>query len=351
MQFKHLKILELNQVQNFNLEHILEIARGGQLKQLFCNVSKLTSTLYQPTSQEYSALERIYQTLRNELYCGNIGDNLEIFLHQVRLGNNCRVFNDFGFDEQLACLYFLNWVAPAPDTRPGLAECASVLEVDYASLYEFMPGLAEDDLRLDMLYVGFPNLQHVILDNSTAGLNGPKLAIRFQNFLQRCKALTELTMKNTKFHSSFYKDLSMLDSLRSLNTLNVFERTGFAEAIDFRFLQRFEYLRSFSTNLANRRETLDILNKMCIRSEFRFIYQHSLGTPRNQLVARLVSSLQRDDRIRLIFFADPNFPGVDYGTMKLDHLWRVEDLMADVFYNPEYNTFFRHWRALGEPFD
>lgn len=365
-QYTGLKYLEVHRVQNFNLNHIFDRARGAQLKQLYCNAVKPLSIDCQLTKPECRELERVFNALKDELKTGQISDRLEIFLHQVRVANNNRVFSDFGFHEKLGSVYFSNWIAPGPDARSMLGENSTVLQVNYISLYEFLPEITNGDKRFNMLLAGFPNIQRIVLDKTSALLDNRLLPDQFSSFLERCKALTELKLINLRFRSTFYQSLRLCESLTTtLNTLIIIERVGFAEHINFEFLQYFEYLRIFTTNLANKQDALDILSDRFRRidSKFVFFFQEADDAACNELQAHRVSS-DPADAVRLVLIEDPedsrslyerigelridgeNRVVRSHGKIISDSKLKVAQLKTGLFYENQYETFFRHWKPV-----
>lgn len=169
------------------------------------------------------------------------------------------------------------------ENRLQLRHCPTVESTDFSDVlitfYRLQPLSPNPRYGFHEFTLQYPNIRKVVLSGPPLRQPVPT-ASRLIDFLKECRGLTELKLQWTGFSTvDFYRHLTLIPSLRTLETLYVHEDPGrFAERneeIDFHFyLIIFQYLHRLHTNMVPKEKALGYLDQMRIGSELNFMYNH-----------------------------------------------------------------------------
>ena len=281
LDYAKLKSLTCEEYREMNLNEIMRFAMGkkGELEHLSVSLSRLRSTTDMLPPELLPSLKSLYLQLADASRFGVIRSGLRNGIYFAGVSLEFSIpFECYGFTAKLIDLHRQRSVWQA---------CPSVNQVDYLNsndlfydeFYDHSTYLqpnqppAEEHLRFGRFIHLYPNIQIVVLDNSSE-LRPTVDQKAFLCFLQSCRALVKLLIRCACLPSEFYDQLAKLPSLAELRSLILFEQIGaYPELVRLgHLLSSFKQLRYLSTNLATCDLMLDLVARMPKKASFEFAF-------------------------------------------------------------------------------
>lgn len=253
-----------------------KIASGKLLPnvcKLLCNAGKLLSTSQQPTPESFAKFQQLVEYLIKHIHIKPELTESLYLNHICMFSPNPKrklAFADFRLGEPLILSQFKNYLKYCL----RLACCPTVVSVEF---HDVLSTFYKIEGSFNSFFFQYPNILRVGFE-----VRAPteKMAQLLLEFLGKCRGLVSLDLELssiiTGFDENFYAELAQIPSLCTLGTLFLFEYSPIAwRPIDFDSLfAAFKYLRIFHTNMMARENVPDLLDKIRIRSRFKFYYDH-----------------------------------------------------------------------------
>lgn len=321
--------IECNRAELVDVQLLADIACDNkilpQLKTLSLNLGDMLSTSDRLTPEQLEYFEQLFNLIKTRgVRSTRTNQGFSLFFNNVHMNpvvsptvsitgqivQPVMQFSDLHFDQPLVVCLYLNYTKNRLSIffRP-VSRTAEYLDV-LRTFYHLEPSLSGNAsiYGFRKFALLFPQIQSVTLHNENR--EAMPDASLFLRFLWELRGLQRLVVHSAGFSDAeFYSRLIQTASLRTLHTLELYERRGeFKEHIFFGFLASFVYLRRFVTNLVIARWIPCFPQMMKLESHFIFGFWHeSFGDEFAEVNIKRNSLLKYEIFVAERNSSDPNF--------------------------------------------